>query len=141
AGVGVLVRGVYVSRALEAQAVGRPGGALASQAEHLGDTFVSLLAESPGEPLLQARTQHYARILGVRVTVIGADGTVLAESDLDSVGAMENHAGRPEVRRALAGAIGSDIRRSATLGRDLLYVAVPLDRPGERRIALRLAPP
>jgi len=77
----------------------------------------------------------------VRVTVIGADGTVLAESDLDSVGAMENHAGRPEVRRALAGAIGSDIRRSATLGRDLLYVAVPLDRPGEPRIALRLALP
>ena len=67
------------------------------------------------------------------MTVIGADGTVLAESDRETVREMENHAGRPEVRQALAGAVGSDVRRSASLGRDLLYVAVPLEREGRRQ--------
>jgi two-component system, OmpR family, phosphate regulon sensor histidine kinase PhoR len=141
AGLGVLVMGVYVSRALEAQAVGRLRGTLAAQASFIRDALISLLAESPDGPTLQARTQHYGQILGTRVTLIAADGAVLAESDLESVQAMENHAGRPEVRQALAGEVGSDIRRSATLARDLLYVAVPLERPGQPRMVLRLALP
>jgi two-component system phosphate regulon sensor histidine kinase PhoR len=141
AGLGVLVMGIYVSRALEAQAVGRLRGTLASQAGLLRDTFAPLLDGSPDEASLQAHAQRSARILGARVTVIAADGTVLAESDLESTREMENHAGRPEVRQAMAGQIGSDIRRSATLGRDLLYVAVPLERPGQPRITLRLALP
>jgi len=141
AGLGVLVMGVYVSRALEAQAVGRLRGTLAAQASFIRDALISLLAESPDGPTLQARTQHYGQILGTRVTLIAADGVVLAESDLESVQAMENHAGRPEVRQALAGEVGSDIRRSATLARDLLYVAVPLERPGQSRMVLRLALP
>jgi two-component system phosphate regulon sensor histidine kinase PhoR len=141
AGLGVLVMGVYVSRALEAHAVEGLRDTLASQARLLRDTFASLLDRSPDEPALQARAQHYAHILGARLTLIAADGTVVAESDLESVRAMENHGGRPEVREALEGRVGSDIRRSATLGRDLLYVAAPLDRPGQPRFALRLALP
>jgi len=40
-----------------------------------------------------------SRLLGVRVTVIGADGRVLDDSDvpLSQVPEMENHAGRPEL--------------------------------------------
>jgi two-component system phosphate regulon sensor histidine kinase PhoR len=141
AGLGVLVMGIYVSRALEAQAVGHLRSALTAQAGLLRDAFVTFLARSPDEATLHAGVLHYARILGARVTVIDADGTVLAESDLESVQAMENHAGRPEVRQAMAGQVGSDMRRSATLGRDLLYVALPLDRPGQPRTVLRLALP
>jgi two-component system phosphate regulon sensor histidine kinase PhoR len=141
AGLGILVMGIYVSRVLEAQAVGRLQGTLVTQAGLLRDAFVPLLDGSPGEPGLQGRAQRYARILGARVTVIDADGTVVAESDRESVREIENHAGRPEVRRALAGEIGSDVRRSATVGRDLLYVAVPLEREGRRPAVLRLALP
>jgi len=141
AGLGVLVMGIYVSRALEAQVVGRLQGTLVTHAALLNDAFAPLVDGPPGGGGLQARAQRYARILGARVTVIGADGTVLAESDRESVREMENHAGRPEVRQALAGTVGSDVRRSATLGRDLLYVAVPLEREGKRRGVLRLALP
>jgi two-component system phosphate regulon sensor histidine kinase PhoR len=141
AGLGVLVMGVSVSRALEAQVVDRLRDRLASQAGLLRDTFASFLGGAPDEPALQAHAHQYARIVGARLTLIATDGTVVAESDLDSVQAMENHAGRPEVRQALEGQVGSDIRRSATLGRDLLYVAVPLDRPGQPRFVLRLALP
>jgi two-component system phosphate regulon sensor histidine kinase PhoR len=65
----------------------------------------------------------------------------LAESDLGSVGEIENHADRPEVRQAMAGGVGSTVRRSVTVGRDLLYVAVPLEQPGRPRAVLRLAVP
>jgi two-component system phosphate regulon sensor histidine kinase PhoR len=139
AGLGVLVMGVYVSRALEAQAVGRLQGTLATQANLLRDAFEPLLDGRPGDAVFQDRAHRYARILGARVTVIAADGAVLAESDRESVREMESHASRPEVVQALAGRVGSDVRRSATLGRDLLYVAVPLDRPGRPRAVVRLA--
>ena len=141
AGLGVLVMGVYVSRALEEQSVARLRGVLVTQAGLLQDTLASGVDASSGTRDLQARTRRYARIIGGRITVIGADGTVLAESDRESLGEIENHADRPEVRQALAGGVGSAVRRSATVGRDLLYVAVPLERVGRPRAVLRIALP
>jgi len=70
----------------------------------------------------------------IRVTFIAVDGTVLGESDEDRR-LMENHATRPEVVPALAGREGRAVRNSATLGRDLLYVAVPV-RDGDRVIGV-----
>ena len=60
----------------------------------------------------------------LRLTLIAADGTVLAES-IGNDGPMENHADRVEVRDALAGGLGVDQRESETDGVDYLYVAVP----------------
>src|SRR5262249_25270523 len=42
---------------------------------------------------------------------------------------------------ALAGGIGSDVRRSRILGVDMLYVAVPLEGPGRPGGAVRLSVP
>ena len=79
---------------------------------------------------------------GTRITIIARDGTVLGESDEDPRG-MENHASRPEVAAALASRQGRAIRASATVGRDLLYVAVPVRDgtaiTGVARVALPLA--
>ena len=61
----------------------------------------------------------------VRVTLIDRSGVVLGESDDDRL-TMENHATRPEVVAAYAGGMGEVTRHSATLGVDLLYVAVPI---------------
>ena len=66
----------------------------------------------------------------LRLTLIAADGTVLAES-IKSDGPMENHADRVEVRDALAGGVGIDQRESETDGVDYLYVAVPCTYQGE----------
>ena len=63
-----------------------------------------------------------------RVTVIARDGRVLGDSDVPAaaLGTLENHAGRPEVRAALGGNVGVASRRSVTVGRTLIYVAVPV---------------
>jgi two-component system, OmpR family, phosphate regulon sensor histidine kinase PhoR len=77
---------------------------------------------------------------GVRVTVITSDGQVLADSQSDP-STMENHAGRPEIRDALAKGDGQSIRHSVTINRDLLYFAVRLPVAGGPPVILRFASP
>jgi two-component system phosphate regulon sensor histidine kinase PhoR len=77
---------------------------------------------------------------GARVTIIGSDGQVLAESQSDPQ-TMENHANRPEVREALASGSGRAIRRSVTVDRDLLYYAIRYDTASGPPIVLRFALP
>lgn len=61
---------------------------------------------------------------GFRVTLIDADGVVLADSHSDPA-VMENHADRPEVQTALDGAVGTDQRPSDSTGFEQRYVAIP----------------
>lgn len=88
------------------------------------------------------RLEDWARAAGARalarITVIDAQGAVLADSEHDPE-SMENHAGRPEVREAAQGRIGTAIRRSSTLRRDLCYLAISLDPAGRQGAVLRLA--
>ena len=65
-----------------------------------------------------------------RVTIIATDGTVLADSE-QNIQLMENHSHRPEVVEALQGKTGKSIRFSSTANRDMLYVAVPLEKDGK----------
>ncbi len=75
-----------------------------------------------------------------RVTIIDATGVVLADSQHDPE-TMENHSRRPEIRQAYEGLVGASIRHSATLNRDLCYVAIPLILRGQPGYVLRLAVP
>ena len=77
---------------------------------------------------------------GARVTIIGSDGQVFAESQSDSQ-TMENHVNRPEVREALAKGSGRAIRHSVTVNRDLHYYAVRHDMATGPPIILRFALP
>ncbi|HEX3027891.1 MAG TPA: ATP-binding protein [Clostridia bacterium] len=60
-----------------------------------------------------------------RVTFIRFDGTVIGESDTD-YRKMANHSSRKEIREAIQGKTGKDIRKSKTLRINFLYIAVPL---------------
>jgi two-component system phosphate regulon sensor histidine kinase PhoR len=66
-------------------------------------------------------------VAGVRITLIGHDGRVLGDSEVDAarLPSVENHADRPEVAAALGGNEGWDIRASGTIALRLLYVAIP----------------
>ncbi len=74
----------------------------------------------PGELARSARDAS-----GARYTLIAKDGTVLADSDEDA-DRMENHLARPEIKTALAGGVGMDVRTSPTLGTEWIYAAVAL---------------
>ena len=74
---------------------------------------------------------------GYRVTVINADGDVLAESSYDKL-EMENHANRFEILQAGANEFGITTRYSHTLRTDFLYVAKAEQYRG-KKIYLRLS--
>ena len=106
----------------------------------------ALLRESPA-PLSAADLDREADRLGAlasaRVTLIGPDGRVRGDSaePFERLASLDNHADRPEVAAARAGRVGVARRPSATLGADLLYVAVKVARADVDvvRLALPLA--
>jgi two-component system, OmpR family, phosphate regulon sensor histidine kinase PhoR len=77
---------------------------------------------------------------GIRVTLIADDGKVLADSSEDPA-KMENHLARPEVKDALLNGSGQAVRRSPTLGLDLVYLAKRYDTKDERPLIIRLSLP
>jgi two-component system phosphate regulon sensor histidine kinase PhoR len=98
-----------------------------------------LLSRLPGSaatvdaPTLAALDLEADRIgasIAARVTFIAADGRVLGDSaePLDALPGMENHATRPEIVDARRAGMGVSRRSSSTLGQDMLYVAVPVER-------------
>ncbi len=115
------------------------GARLASEAALAGDLSRDLFVRADADAL-DLLAKRIASDASVRVTFVATDGTVLGESDEDRR-TMENHATRPEIVPALAGGEGRAVRHSATVDRDLLYVAVPV-RVGDRIVGVsRLALP
>src|SRR5690348_11921132 len=103
---------------------------LSDQAHAVAFNAAPLL--TPATPIspTNALAHNLAGIFGTRVTLIRPDGTVVGDSEEDPA-LMENHRQRPEVVQALAhpGAPGSDSRLSATVHRQLPYVAVTVPAP------------
>jgi len=64
--------------------------------------------------------------LSSRVTIIGMDGKVLGDSDLngEKLHNVENHLYRLEVQEALKSGIGESARFSTTVQKNMLYIAV-----------------
>jgi two-component system, OmpR family, phosphate regulon sensor histidine kinase PhoR len=77
---------------------------------------------------------------GVRITVISADGRVLADSQSETA-TMESHADRPEFHDALQNGEGRATRQSVSVRSQLMYYAVRQDLPGNVPVVLRLALP
>ncbi len=92
-----------------------------------------------GRPLDGAAVTRYAEETGARVVVVDAGGRALVDSSGDGTG--RSFANRPEVAEALAGRVATGSRRSATLGADLLYVAVPVASSGTVYGAVRITYP
>jgi len=96
-------------------------------------------------PNKQSELDSIAKTTGeeiqARITLIAKDGTVLGDTDQDPL-TMENHATRPEVVAALASGVGQATRYSATLHKNMMYVAVTVTNQGEvvgiARVALPL---
>jgi two-component system phosphate regulon sensor histidine kinase PhoR len=75
-----------------------------------------------------------------RITVILPDGTVIGDSD-EQPANMENHAGRPEFRDAIATGLGRDQRTSNTLSKNMMYLAIPIHHQNEIAAVVRTSVP
>jgi two-component system phosphate regulon sensor histidine kinase PhoR len=142
-GVSMVAAGFFLNHALEEFAVESLEQRLASVAGVVEEEARGLLRGGGPPAAVQAFVSRVARPTGARVTLIAADGRVVGESDRRSedLPRLDNHRGRPEVRTALEGRLGRDLRRSATVDAPLLYVAWPVRDAGRVIGVLRLALP
>ena len=125
---------IYLDRTLKQQLTENLRHTLLQEAE-----LTALLSGSV--PLAPAMIRDIATRTTARISVIAADGTVLADSQVAEakLSTLENHLSRPEIASALRDGRGSAVRHSNTTGDDMLYVAVRLDPKTTERGVLRLA--
>ena len=75
-----------------------------------------------------------------RITVILPGGAVVADSD-DIPGRMKNHADRPEFQEALRVGSGGSLRFSETLGKEMMYRAIPITQDDNVLAVVRTSVP
>jgi len=127
--LGALVREAYQDRLTDE---------LESQAYLLADTVGRQLAAGATADEIQSGVEALEVGNGHRITVVAADGTVIADNQFDPT-RMSNHSDRPEIVAAVARGEGEATRSSATLDRDYLYVAVAI--PDGNGAVARMAVP
>lgn len=113
------VSGVWVSGSTRRRVLEQTAARLEAEA-------VMLRALSRPPQGLQETLHDLGARLGSRLTVVGADGTVLADSHALPA-SMDNHNGRPEIRDARASGRGENVRHSDTVRVEMLYVALRMD--------------
>jgi len=126
--VSLAVVGFYAVSAMQQFYRQRTVAALHDVARATEETVRSRLAAGDYAQL-DAICRELGEKVDTRITVILPDGKVVADS-LEAHEAMDNHAGREEVRRALSEGFGTASRYSSTLLQEMVYVAVPIPDEG-----------
>ncbi|MFN7914878.1 MAG: ATP-binding protein [Vicinamibacterales bacterium] len=125
------VAGVLFAFTLQRQTNARVEQTLKSEARVAAELLARMTdvqATTDARRVLDAEADRVGALLTARVTFIAADGLVLGDSaePLGALATMENHATRPEVVDARQHGLGLARRSSATLGEEMLYVAIPV---------------
>jgi two-component system phosphate regulon sensor histidine kinase PhoR len=83
--------------------------------------------------------KNYKDKTGARITIIDSSGRVLGDSDEPS-SLMDNHSNREEIIEAETNDIGSAIRFSKTINKNLFYLAMAITKDSQKRF-LRMSVP
>lgn len=118
----------YLSREVKDSYLANLKDSLIIQARLIADQIPPSLATN-----LDDFCKTYKEKTGARITIIDSSGRVLGDSDEPST-KMENHLNRPEIQAADINNIGSSIRFSNTISRDLFYLAIALNQDFEQEI-------
>ncbi|MEG2421847.1 MAG: PAS domain-containing sensor histidine kinase, partial [Oscillospiraceae bacterium] len=93
---------------------------IAAARENLNELLDLMDAQSYDTQPQQWMEQFAKAAPSKRLTILNADGTVLADT---AAATSADHSTRPEIVQALKEGVGESIRRSATTGKTMLYVA------------------
>lgn len=144
---GLLIAGVLAIQSLEQQEVAQLSEVLEARTRLVEYGLQSLFQSpslQPTQTQLQAMVRELSTRASARVTLVAADGTVMADSAVrdSELSAVENHLARPEIQQALATGHGQDIRASHTTGERTMYRAMVMTpHPGSRPIFVRVGLP
>ena len=137
----MLILGITLSYLVQQSQLADLEKSLAAQARLISDSLArevenGLMIEDSADDL----AKHWSELLDTRITLIDPEGVVVGESDEDRY-QMDNHINRPEVQAALNTGQGMRVRRSPTLGYELMYVAVPIEVQDEIQGVVRVSIP
>ncbi|MFH2000012.1 MAG: PAS domain-containing sensor histidine kinase, partial [Planctomycetota bacterium] len=131
--------GLYASSSVREFYLRQTAENLEAQAR-LAASHVSALEDLESMATLNPLYKNLAEKTGTRFTLILANGTVICDSEEDPA-RMENHANRPEVLEAQEDRTGISTRHSFTLDKEMMYVAIPLEREGTVEGVFRVSIP
>ncbi len=138
--VSMAVLGAYLTSSVRSSQLSSLRTQLENEAKITAEASLPGFTSQEGGNILDALAKKLGGQIGTRITIIALDGFVLGDSNEDPA-TMENHATRPEVKDALASGIGESTRYSTTLGKQMVYVAVPITIQGEVLGVARVALP
>jgi two-component system phosphate regulon sensor histidine kinase PhoR len=119
----VVSLGIFTSMSIESYFKER----LVEELGHQADLVFFILQKDTtfSFPQIDDQMKMIGGLEHLRITLIDTEGKVLADSDIPfpEIAGIKNHLDRPEVQGAKQFGIGHDIRRSATVGHDFLYMA------------------
>jgi two-component system phosphate regulon sensor histidine kinase PhoR len=131
AAIALVVAGGIFTAAMRTQTENRIEHTLVSEARLAAELLSQTSQPSADAGALHAEAGRIGELLDARVTFVAADGRVIGDSaePFDGLAGLENHATRPEIVDAGRAGHGRSQRYSATLGVDMLYVAVRVRHP------------
>jgi two-component system phosphate regulon sensor histidine kinase PhoR len=98
-----------------------------AELSHQADLVLYILKEDTTGSIrrVDAQVKNIGGLENLRITLIDEQGHVLADSHvpLTDIPDIQNHLERPEIRQAQQSGLGYNIRHSATVGHDFLYMA------------------
>jgi two-component system phosphate regulon sensor histidine kinase PhoR len=123
-----LFAGLFLANRLENQSLRNLKENLITETRLLSRLFSGIPFQNADLSALQNSCLELKKDTRTRVTLVDTSGKVLADSSetLDEIRKMENHKNRPEIRTALQGGTGYEVRYSDTLRMKMLYAAVPV---------------
>jgi len=127
----VSLSGVLAERQLRDRETERLETSLRERAELVRELAAGFDFSTADVSSLSDLAHRTGAVADARVTLIDARGRVVGDSEIDTarLAAVENHRDRPEVAAAAQGRLGRDTRLSHTVGRRLLYLAIPARDP------------
>ena len=127
--IALLVISWYASGLLKTLYLDRTASDLEARSRLVGKLVLNNL-EQDRYADIQARCQSLGLELNTRFTIILPSGVVVGDSD-ENPANMDNHTNRPEIMEAYEGRVGQSTRFSNTLKKEMMYVAIPLNRNGQ----------
>jgi len=135
----LLLAAVLIALPMRAQLLGAIERNLVAEAR-LAAALLQERQTDGSVPALDGEADEVGGLTSARVTFIAPDGRVVGDSaeDLTALGRLDNHGTRPEVLAARRSGLGVERRFSATVGTDLLYVALAVEHPHVEVVRLAL---
>ena len=107
---------------------------------YLFETQISEYLDPLNGKAIDFLCKEVGRQASTRITIILASGKVVGDSHEDPA-KMDNHVDRPEVIKALSGPSGTSTRHSRTLGKNMMYVGIPINKDGDILAVVRTSVP